>query len=147
MTTRAAETSPLVRARVAGFLYLIANLPAPFALLYLPSHLIVRGDSTATASNIIASESLFRLGIVGNIFTSTVNILVVLALYKLLKPINKNAASLMVIFMLTSVPIGTLGELPQFAVLAFPSQRPARYAGLRLIKPNLERTHESDFIH
>ncbi len=117
MTTRTAETSPLIRARVAGFLYLLANLPAPFALLYLPSHLIVRGDAAATASNIIASESLFRLGIVGNIFTSIANIFVVLALYQLLKPVNKNAASLMVIFMLTSVPIGMLSELTQFAVL------------------------------
>jgi len=49
MTTRTAETSPLVRARVAGFLYLIANLPAPFALIYLPSRLIVRGDAAAIA--------------------------------------------------------------------------------------------------
>ena len=36
MATGTAETSPLVRARVAGFLYLIANLFAPFTLLYLP---------------------------------------------------------------------------------------------------------------
>ncbi|HEX9458452.1 MAG TPA: hypothetical protein VGA84_04875 [Thermoanaerobaculia bacterium] len=39
------------------------GLPAPFALLYVPSILIVRGNATATANHIAASETLFRLGI------------------------------------------------------------------------------------
>jgi hypothetical protein len=117
MTTRTTETSPLVRARVAGFLYLLANLPAPFALVYLPSQLIVRGDAAGTANNIMASESLFRLGIVGLLFNSIANIFLVLALYQLLKVVNKNTASLMVIFMLVVVPIGMLNELNNLAVL------------------------------
>ena len=117
MTTRTAETSPLVRARIAGFLYLMVNLPAPFALIYLPSRLIVRGDAAATAANIMASESLFRLAIVGFLFTLTASIFLVLALYQLLKVVNKNMASLMVIFMLVSIPIGMLNELNNLAVL------------------------------
>jgi Domain of unknown function (DUF4386) len=117
MTTRTAEASPLFRARVAGLLYVIANLPAPFALLYLPSRLIVRGDAAATANNIMASESLFRLGIVANLFNLIANILVVLALYQLLKVVSKNMASLMVMFVLAAVPIGMLNELTQFATL------------------------------
>jgi Domain of unknown function (DUF4386) len=117
MTTRTAEASPLFRARVAGLLYVVANLPAPFALLYLPSRLIVRGDAAATANNIMASESLFRLGIVANLFNLIANILVVLALYQLLKVVSKNMASLMVMFVLAAVPIGMLNELTQFATL------------------------------
>jgi len=104
-------------ARVAGFLYLLANLPAPFALVFLPAQLIVRGDAAATASNILASESLFRLGIVGLLFNSIVNIFLVLALYQLLNVVNKYMASLMVIFMLVVVPIGMLNELNSLAVL------------------------------
>src|SRR5574341_1382792 len=98
----------MTRARVAGLLYLIANLPAPFALVYLPSRLIVRGDAAATASNIMASESLFRLGIVGSLFNSIAMIAVVLALYQLLKVVNKNAASLMVILVVIAGPIAML---------------------------------------
>ena len=78
MTTRTAEASPLTRARVAGFLYLFANLFAPFTLLYLPSRFIVRGDAAATAANIMASESLFRFGIVLNLFTFIGQIFLVL---------------------------------------------------------------------
>jgi hypothetical protein len=117
MTTLTAETSPLVRARVAGALYLMANIFAPFTLLYLPSLFIVRGDAAATASNIMASESLFRLGIVGNLFTFIANILLALALYQLLKVVNKNMASLMVILFLVGVPIAMLNEVSPLAVL------------------------------
>src|SRR5574341_2441384 len=117
MTTRTAGPSPLYRARLAGFLYLIVNLFAPFTLLYLPSRLIVRGDAAATASNIMASESLFRFGIVLNLFTFIGQIFLVLALYQLLKVVNKAMASLMVIFVLAAVPIAMLNELTQLAVL------------------------------
>jgi hypothetical protein len=119
MTTRTAETSPLVRARVAGFLYLIANLFAPFTLLYLPSRFIVSGDAAGTASNIMASESLFRFGIVLNLFTFIGQIFLVLALYQLLNVVNRNMASLMVIFSLLAVPIAMLNELTQLAVIQF----------------------------
>jgi len=117
MTTRTAKTSPLVRARVAGFLYVIVNLPAPFVLIYLPSRLIARGDAAATANNIMASESLLRFGIVGWLFNLIASIFLVLALYQLLKVVNKNMATLMVIFMLASIPIGMLNELNNLAVL------------------------------
>ena len=117
MTTHSAEMSPLVRARVAGALYLVSNIFAPFTLLYLPSLFIVRGDAAATANHILASESLFRLGIVGNLFTFIANIFLALALYQLLKVVNKNMASLMVILFLLGIPIAMLNEVAQLAVL------------------------------
>ena len=112
-----AETSPLFRARVAGALYLFANILAPFTLLYLPSRFIVREDPAATASNILASESLFRFGIVGNLFTFTANIFLALALFQLLKVAGRNMAFLMLILLLVGVPIAMLNELSQLAVL------------------------------
>ena len=115
--TRTAETSPLVRARIAGALYLTANILAPFTLLYLPSRFIVRGDPAATASNIMASVSLFRFGIVGNLITFTANIFLALALFQLLKVVNNNKAVLMVVLFLVGVPIAMLNELSQLAVL------------------------------
>jgi len=111
------ERSPLVKARIAGFMYLLMNIFAPFTLLYLPSYFIVRGDAAATATNIMASESLYRIGIALNLFNAVGQIFLVLALYQLLKVVNKNAASLMVIFSLASVPISMLNELMQLAVL------------------------------
>jgi hypothetical protein len=59
-----AETSPLVYARVAGFLLLFVVIIAPFSQLYVPSTLIVPGDAAATANNIGASGWVLHLGIV-----------------------------------------------------------------------------------
>jgi len=104
-------------ARIAGALYLLVAVLGIINMMYGPSSLIVLGDATATVSNIMASESPFRLGIVNDLFAQTVGILLVLALYKLLKPVNKNHALLMVIFALVGIPIVMLNLLNQFAAL------------------------------
>ena len=122
MTTRTAETSPLVYARVAGFLYLLLLPLGIFGILYVPSTLIVPGDAAATATKIMASEALFRLSIVTALLVQIINIFVVLFLYKLLKPINKDMALLMALFILLGVPIAMLSELTHFAVLVLLSR-------------------------
>jgi hypothetical protein len=40
------------QARVAGLLYLLASIPAPFGLIYVPGKLIVPGDAGATANHV-----------------------------------------------------------------------------------------------
>jgi hypothetical protein len=107
------ESAPQVRARIAGILYFML---LPFALIYVPSVLIVRGNAAATAQNVIASETLFRLGIVASLIAAIINLLVDLALYQLLKVVHKTMAWLMVIFVIVGVPIVMLNELNQLAV-------------------------------
>jgi len=104
-------------ARIAGLLYLALAVLSAFGLVYVPSMLIVPGDAAATANNIVTSESLFRLGFMSNLIAFTVNIFVALLLYKLLKPVNKSMASLMVILILIGLAIGMLNELNPFAAL------------------------------
>ena len=115
MTTK--QTSPLVYARVAGLLYILMVPLGIFGIMYIPSILFVPGDAATTANNIMASESLFRLSIISALLTQLDFILLVIVLYKLLKPVNKNRALLMVILVLVSVPIAMLNELNQFAAL------------------------------
>ncbi len=117
MTTRTTETSPLMIARIAGFLYLMVVPLGIFGSMYVPSRLIVPGDAATTANNIMASESLFRLGIVRNLLAPLVMLSVVLVLYQLFKPVNKNMARLMVIFVLLGVSISMLNQLTKFAAL------------------------------
>ena len=117
MMTRTQETSPLFTARLAGFLYLMVVPLGIFGSLYVPSKLIVPGDTAATAKNLMASESLFRLGIVSDLLAPLVLIFVVLFLYRLLKPVNKTMASLMVIFLLLGVPIALMSKVFQFTAL------------------------------
>ena len=84
-------------ARVAGFIYLLLAIPAPFRLLYIPSTLFVRGDATATAANITAHETLFRFGMVSELFCGVVLVFLVLALYRLFKGVDRTQAILVVI--------------------------------------------------
>jgi hypothetical protein len=104
-------------ARIAGVLYLLVAVLGIINGMFGPSNLIVPGDAATTVNNIRASESLFRLGVVNDLIAQTVGILLVLVLYKLLKPVNKNLALLMVIFALVSIPIVMLNMLSQFAAL------------------------------
>jgi hypothetical protein len=116
MTTKG-KMNPNKTARIAGLLYLILLPLGLFGIMYVPSILIVPGDAATTANNIMASGSLFPLSIVSGLIVQIVNMLVVLLLYKLLKPVNKDHAVLMVIFLLVSVPITMLNALNQFAAL------------------------------
>lgn len=116
MTRRTTETSPLIYARVAGLLGLIILVSGSFAG-FVNTRLIVPGDAVRTANNIMASESLFRLGFVSGLIMYTVFILYVSVLHKLLKPVNKNHAFLMVIFALVGVPIAMLNQINQSAAL------------------------------
>src|SRR5437763_4039194 len=105
------------QARVAGVLYLLASIPAPFCLIYVPSKLIVPGDATATADHVRASGTLLRFGIASELISSIVFIFVVLALYRLLKGVNKNHALAMAILLLVSIPISLLNVLNDIAAL------------------------------
>jgi len=116
MTTKE-KTNPNKLARLAGWLYLIAVPLAIFSAMVVPSNLIVPGDAATTANNIIASEGLFRSGIVSMMIVQLIYILKPLILYKLLKPVNKNHAVLMVILLLVSIPIAFINELNKFAIL------------------------------
>jgi hypothetical protein len=103
--------------RFAGLLYVLTSIAGFFAMGYVPDKLIVHGNAAATASNIAASETLFRLGIAGQLVGQAGFIFVALALYDLLKGVNRRQASLMVTLILISIPIAFLNELNSFAVL------------------------------
>ena len=104
-------------ARIAGAVYLSMVVTAPFSLIYVPGKLIVRGDATATANNVLAHETLFRLGIVADLITSIIFICVVLALYRLLSGVNKTLASLMVALVLVSAAVGFINVLNNIGAL------------------------------
>jgi hypothetical protein len=98
-------TSLSKKARVAGLLYILASVVGVVRLIYIPTALIVSGNAAATANNIAAHESLFRLGIVSGLLSSAPWIFVPLALYRLLKGVDQTLAIVMVI-------LGSLMQVP-----------------------------------
>jgi hypothetical protein len=69
----------------AGLLYLLTSIIGVFVMIYVPGTLIVDGNAVATANNISAFETLFRLGIAGELIGQAGFIFVAVALYDLLK--------------------------------------------------------------
>ena len=121
MTTKERINSPQKIARIAAFVFLIIFLLGMSTELFIRPGMIVPGDAAATVKNIAASESLFRLSLVSDLIRQALLMLLPLILYKILKPVNKTVASLMVIFYLVCVPISLLNELNHFAVLLLSS--------------------------
>jgi hypothetical protein len=103
--------------RFAGLLYVLISIPGAFALIYVPSKLIVQGNATATANNIAASETLFRAGIAAQLISQILFMWVALALYDLLKGVNQRRAALMLTLIVVSIPIALLNELNAIAAL------------------------------
>jgi hypothetical protein len=116
MTSIVADIAPGKLARLAGILYLLVSVAAGFAQSFRTS-IIVPGDAAATVHNILASQSLFRLSFVSDLFAQVCQILLILALYALLKPVSKNYALLTLLFVVAYVPMVCINMLNQFAAL------------------------------
>jgi hypothetical protein len=104
-------------ARIAGAIYLSMVVTGPFSLIYVPNKLIVRGNAVATADNILAHETMFRLAILADLVGSVIFICLALALYRLLSSVNKTWAGLMVAFVLVSAAVGFLNTINNIAAL------------------------------
>src|SRR6202165_4506016 len=104
-------------ARLAGVLYLVNGVTGFFSIIYGPGRLILSGNAAATANNILASERLFRIGIVSELVCAAEFVFLLWVLYRLLAAVNKTHASLMVILGLVFVPIMFLNTLSEIAAL------------------------------
>lgn len=105
-------------ARVAGLLYLLLILAGPVRLLYIPNALFVE-DAATTAHNIASHEALFRFGIFADLVTATLDILVVLSLYRVLAGVDRTLATVMVAFGCADVPIYFVNTLNDVGALLF----------------------------
>ena len=83
------KTVQLRYARIAGLALLLICLSAG-----LSNDLIVAGDAAATAHNILAHERQFRVGVAGELFMLNCDVLLAVAFYVFLKPVNAQLALL-----------------------------------------------------
>jgi hypothetical protein len=89
MTTHTTKTSPRTYARIAGVLYLIIFILGPFAFFLGRTSVVVSGDAAATAAKVMASESVFRIGMVAESVIVLVEIVLAAILYALLRPVSQ----------------------------------------------------------
>ena len=104
-------------ARIAGAVYLSMVVTGPFSLMYVPGKLIVKGNAPATASNVLAHQTLFSLGIAANLLGSVIFICLAIALYRLFREVDKTQSLLLVGLVLVSAAVGFMNELNNIAAL------------------------------
>jgi hypothetical protein len=121
MTISTIDESQRKAAKVVGFTYLLALLPAVFAEFYVRGHLVVFDDATQTAMNIVGHERLFRLGIASNLTVFAVDVALITALYVVLKSVNRSVALLAAAWGLietTILVVVTLTDLDVLRILS-----------------------------
>jgi hypothetical protein len=115
MTDKKVKESSNKLARMTGILYFLVILAGVASEIMVRNFIIVPGDITTTVNHITDYESIFRLGFVIGLTRFAVFILLVLALYKLLGPVNKDWSLIMVAIAMVSISIGMVSLLFQFA--------------------------------
>lgn len=104
-------------AKAAGFLYLIMILAGGFAEAFVREGLTVSGNALATAHNILASEKLYRFGLVADLVTLLCGTVLSLIFYILFKPVSRNLSLLALIFSIIASAVMAVNLLNQLAPL------------------------------
>jgi hypothetical protein len=94
VVTHRLEPSQRTAARVAGFTCLFTMAIVIFANFVIHERLIVAGNAAETARNIMAHERLFRVGIACGLIYCAGLVVLLTALYVILKPVNRSLALL-----------------------------------------------------
>jgi hypothetical protein len=103
--------------RLAGIMYLRTMVTANFADFYVRRQLFVPADPAQTLRNIAASWLLVRVGIGSDLITIVGSVILLVALYVILKPVNKSAALVAAFLWLLECSVAAVVALNTLAAL------------------------------
>lgn len=104
-------------AKIAGFAFLFAISLVVIANYGISFRLLIPDNAVDTAQNIMAHETLFRSNIVFNLIYSSSIVVLLAALYVILRPVNRHLAlvaaffRMVVVLMWSITALNTLGAL------------------------------------
>jgi Domain of unknown function (DUF4386) len=104
-------------APVAGLAYLITFAIVVYVNFGIHDRLIVAGNAAETARNILAHERLFRVGIAGDLLYCAGVVVLLTALYVILRPVNRGLALLAAFWRLVWVLMWLIATLNLFDAL------------------------------
>jgi hypothetical protein len=112
-------------ARIAGSLYLVIIVAGIVGPLLTRELLIVPHDAVATAHNIASSPALWRLGIASDVLAQVCDVPVMLILFLLLSPVNRNVARLALLFNVIQTSTLVANQLTLVAAQLLSPDQPA----------------------
>lgn len=117
MTIPPIDSAQRRAAKVVGIAYLLAIPMALFAEMYVLGQLVVYGNATATAQNIVAHERLFRFGTAVNLGVFALDVVLIAALYTVLKPVDRNLALLAALWRVVETAVLVVAALNDLEAL------------------------------
>jgi|SRR5215471_5187418 len=119
MTSGPIQDAQRKGAKVAAIAYLITFVIVVCVNFGIHDRLIVEHDATQTARNILTHERLFRIGIAGDLIYCAGVIVLITALYVILKPVSHGLALLAAFWRLVWVLMWLVMTLNLFDALRF----------------------------
>jgi hypothetical protein len=104
----------MTKARIAGFFYVLVFVTGGLAFS-AGGRFVVRGNPAATATNILAHETAFRLGWTFGLIATACYIVVTALFYDLFRPVNRSLSLTAAFFSLTGCGIGVVSSIFQVA--------------------------------
>ena len=127
-----AEASPLFRANMIG-VFLLTSILMGAAAAFVRWMLVVPGDATTTATNILAHEPLFRMLIAADLISASCYVAVTLYFYEMFKPVSERLSLLTAFFSLMSCGIVAFACLLHVTALLI--LRSAQYLDILAVQP------------
>jgi hypothetical protein len=115
----------VLKARIAGLLYVILIAAGLFAEVFVRGQLFVSNDAAATAANLRAGEQLFRLGLVADIICDLGYIGVVAILYELMRAVDRGLSFTAASFGLVGTAVFGANLVAFFSAFLFAQHGPA----------------------
>ena len=107
----AIDPSQRTAARVAGFAYLFTLVIVVLVNFGVHERLMVSGNAAQTARNIMEHERLFRIGIAGNLIYEAGLVVLLSALYVVLRPVSRTLALMAALWRLVYASMWVLMSL------------------------------------
>jgi hypothetical protein len=117
MTISPIDDSQRAAAKIAGISFVLSMVIVVFANYVLLSPLVVPGNATETARNVVAHQTQFRFALTGFLFYSLNSIVLLAALYVIFKPVNQGLALLGALFRFVFAMLWLLSTLNLLNVL------------------------------
>jgi hypothetical protein len=105
-------------AKIAGALYLVIAVFGAFAIGYVPSVIVAAGDPATTATNLMANQGLFGMGVFAEVVVMLTEIVLSVMLFVLFTPTGPALSMIALVSRLTMVVVMAVNLLIHIMPLA-----------------------------
>lgn len=117
MTLINESRGPQSAAKIAGAAYLLTMIASVFNEFFARGSIAGHSDMATLAAQLAANEQLFRIGLASELFNALGVTVLAVALYVIVKPVNRHVALLALLWRVVEVAVLAIIPLTSFVVM------------------------------